>query len=61
MQSESRKPEPHETGRQERMKKAAKSEQPAPPKKEGDDSPNPLPDDASGEEGFEGGGDPGRD
>jgi hypothetical protein len=60
MQSDTRKPEADEAPRHERLKKAAQSKQPGPPKKEGDDSPNPLPDDLSSEEGLEGGGDPGR-
>ena len=60
MQSDTRKPEADEARRRVPLKKAAKSEQPGPPKKAGDDSPNPLPDDPNGEEGFEGGGDPGR-
>ena len=41
----------------ERRKKVVKPQQPGPPKNEGDDSPNPLPDDHS-EQGE--GGDPGR-
>jgi hypothetical protein len=52
-------PEDEDVARPEgRLKKAAKPQQPGPPKKEGDDSPNPLPDDPS-ERGSEGG-DPGR-
>ena len=41
-----------------RLNDAAKPRQPEPPKKEGDDSPNPLPDDRS--ERDPEGGDPGR-
>jgi len=43
---------------EERQKKPAKPQQPGPPKNEGDDSPNPLPDDLSELERE--GGDPGR-
>jgi hypothetical protein len=43
---------------EERLKKTPKPQQPGPPKNEGDDSPNPLPDDPS-ERGREDG-DPGR-
>jgi hypothetical protein len=42
----------------ERLKKAKKPEQPGPPKNEGDDSPNPLPDEPN--ERSPEGGDPGR-
>jgi hypothetical protein len=36
-----------ETGSGEGLKKGKRGQQPVPPKNEGDDSPNPLPDDLS--------------
>jgi hypothetical protein len=50
-------PDDEDEGRPaDRLKKGPKPLQPGPPKKEGDDSPNPLPDDPGGSVG----GDPGR-
>jgi len=46
-------------GGKEQLKKQPKAKQPGPPKKVGDDTPNPLPDDPA-QGGGEGSGDTGR-